>query len=217
MTKTTWEKNFSPCTSLSNHKHRSHLKMSLAEDYRFSLRTAPGFVLRLPLSRGRTPCPDSAWPWFTSSSNMPACLSHLIKGQDNSSNNRSRRVKRPCLLCEIETLERIFKRQMRQQRFSEHRSACQWWRRQTHKSLGPLLSRPKWEKEQLCLLWPETEYARVSGRQSQKEGSKQSDLFLFQDGSWRCSVRCSCTHIPQLRSLTLARHHLVARATGGGL
>lgn len=114
--------------------------MSLAEDYRFSLHTAPGFVLRLPLSRGRTPCPDSAWPWFTSSSNMPACLSHLIKGQDNSSNNRSRRVKRPCLLCEIEPLERIFKRQMRQQRFSEHHSACQWWRRQTHKSLGPLLS-----------------------------------------------------------------------------
>lgn len=99
--------------SLIASKQHSHLKMSLAEDYWFSLCFASGFVLRLQLSRGRTPCPDSTWPWFTSSSNMLACLPDLIKGQDNSNNRRSRAVKRPCLFCEMEHLKRIFRRQMK--------------------------------------------------------------------------------------------------------
>ena len=138
MTKATQEKKFSPHNSLSNYQH--HLKISLAEDYWFSLFSASGFVLRLQLSRGRTPCPDSAWLWFISSSNMPAWLPGLIKGQDNSNSNRSRRVERPCLLCETEHLE-IFKRQIREQSSPGHHSAWQWQRRQPHRSLGPLPSR----------------------------------------------------------------------------
>lgn len=109
----TQEIKFSPCTSLGNHKHHLHMKMNLGEDYWFSLCFTPGFVLRLQLSRGRMPCTSSAWPWFTSSSNITAWLSDLIKGQDNSSNNnRSRGVERPCLFCETEYLEWVFRRQM---------------------------------------------------------------------------------------------------------
>lgn len=165
-TKPTQEKSFSPCTSLTNDEHCSHLEISLAEDYWFPLFSALGFVLRLQLGSGgggrvvgrkgeSHPAPDSAWPWFTSSSNMPAWLSELIKGQDNSNNDRHQRAERPCLFCETEHLEEIFKRQMREQSSPspEHHSAW-WWRiRQPHGSLGPLPSGwAMWEEEELSPL-----------------------------------------------------------------
>lgn len=75
-------------------------------------------MLRLQVSRGRTPCPVSTWPWFTSSSNMPACLSDLIKGQNNSNSSESRVVKRPCSFCKVEHLEGIFRRQMSKAKIS---------------------------------------------------------------------------------------------------
>lgn len=112
MIKMTQEKKCSPYTTLGNHKHHSHMKINLADVYWFSHCFTLGFVLRLQLSRGRMPCSNSAWPWFTSSSNTPAWLSDLIKGQDNSNNNRSRRVERPCLFCKTEYLVGIFERQM---------------------------------------------------------------------------------------------------------
>lgn len=56
--------------------------------------------------------PDFTWPWFTSSSNMPACMSDLIKGQNNRNSSGSRVVKRPCLFCKVEHLEGVFRKQM---------------------------------------------------------------------------------------------------------
>lgn len=213
MTKATQEKKFSPHNSLSNYQH--HLKISLAEDYWFSLFSASGFVLRLQLSRGRTPCPDSAWLWFISSSNMPAWLPGLIKGQDNSNSNRSRRVERPCLLCETEHLE-IFKRQIREQSSPGHHSAWQWQRRQPHRSLGPLPSRgAMWEEEDLSPLGPERVWARISGRENQKEALKRSHLFLLPDGGWGCSIRCTGPHSPQPRSLVLGGCDLVGSGDWG--
>ena len=49
---------------------------------------------------------------------MPACMSDLIKGQNNRNSSGSRVVKKPCLFCKVEHLEGIFRKQMSKAKIS---------------------------------------------------------------------------------------------------
>lgn len=118
MMTTTQEKSFSPGASLSHRKCHSHLKMSLAEDYCSSPCSAPGFVLRLQLSVEEHHAP------VLSGLGLPqahTCLP-VVKGQDNSKKNRSKRAERPCSFVKQNVWRGFSKGKWAQQRSLEH-----WW------------------------------------------------------------------------------------------